>query len=177
MRIIASYRGTEKVWVATPGTEVIIGRTREKTAGVFDLSPDQKVSRVHGRIWEEAGSYWIEDLNSTRGVRLNGEPLAVGQKHPVRPGDVIEMGETILRVDPGASRESDAAPAADGLKQTNYLENGTVLVSEPQEREAMVAIDANVSAGSLDAVDVKGVGEDAARRLKIVWDLPLQFAS
>jgi len=178
MRIIATYRGTEKVWIATCGTEVVIGRTREQTAGVFDLSPDQKVSRVHGRIWEEDGSYWVEDLNSTRGVRLNGEPLVVGQKHPVRPGDVIEMGETNLRVEPGGSRESDAAPATEGLlKQTNYLENGTVLVSEPQEREAMVAIHANVNAGSMGAVDVKGVGEDAARRLKIVWDLPLQFAS
>jgi pSer/pThr/pTyr-binding forkhead associated (FHA) protein len=39
---------------------------------VLDLSPDQKVSRLHGRIWEENGAFWIEDLKSSRGTQING---------------------------------------------------------------------------------------------------------
>ena len=67
MRIVSSYRGSEKAW-ETQETEVVFGRTDDKSAAILDLFPDQKASRVHGRIWEEGGLYWIEDLNSTREI-------------------------------------------------------------------------------------------------------------
>src|SRR6267378_3739222 len=70
MRIVSSYRGTERVF-ETPKSEVLFGRPDDKEHIDLDLSPDLKVSRRHGRIWEENGQFWIEDLNSSRGTLLS----------------------------------------------------------------------------------------------------------
>jgi adenylate cyclase len=122
---------------------------------------------VHGRIWEEGGVYWIEDLNSTRGTRLNGIEVKAGEKRQFHPDDQIVVGETTLRV---------VAAPIDALKQTNYLEHGTVLLPEIRTTDTGVAIAEDVNASTLDGVRVRGLGEEAARRLKLVCDLPLQFA-
>jgi adenylate cyclase len=167
MRIVSSYRGTERAW-ETPETEVIFGRVDDKSATALDLSPDQKVSRVHGRIWEQGGIYWIEDLNSTRGTRLNGVEIKAHEKQQFRPGDLILVGETTLRVELSRVQGS--------LKQTNYLEQGTVLLPETRHAESAVHIAEDVSTAFVEAVRVKGVGEEAAHRLKVICDLPLQFA-
>lgn len=167
MKIVASYRGAERSW-ETPETEIIFGRVDKKSPNVLDLSPDQKVSRVHGRIWEEGGIYWIEDLNSTRGTLVNGAEIKAHVKQQFRPGDLIAVGETILRLDATAI---EASP-----KQTNYLEQGTVLFPEIQPGDSGVHVAEDASATFADAVRVKGVAEEAARRLKLICDLPLQFA-
>ena len=91
MRILIGYCGVEKIW-DSPGNEVVCGRTDEKSATLLDLSPDHKVSRVHGRIWQEGGVYWIEDLNSRRGTRLNGLEIKRGEKQQFRPGVLIVVG-------------------------------------------------------------------------------------
>ena len=71
MRITCSYRDAKKVW-ETSEKEVIFGRSEEKLPIILDLSPDQRVSRMHGRIWEEDGLCWVEDLDSSRGTQING---------------------------------------------------------------------------------------------------------
>src|SRR2546425_9547095 len=70
MRIVSSYRGTERVF-ETPKSDVLFGRPDDQERIDLDLSPDLKVSRRHGRIWEENGQFWIEDLNSSRGTLLS----------------------------------------------------------------------------------------------------------
>ncbi len=176
MRILASYRGTEKTW-DTDKAEVVFGRTREKATEIFDLSPDQKVSRVHGRIWHERGSYWVEDLGSTHGIRLNGQELLVSKRYRIAPDDVVEAGETRLRIDTTCDSVSTSDEVVDlAQKRTNYLQVGTALVPPAMESGSNVAIGANVDADSMNAVKVQGVSEEFAKRLKIVWDLPLKFA-
>jgi hypothetical protein len=53
---------------------------------------DAGVSRRHAHIRPGPGSWTIEDLHSTNGVLLNGEPLHA--VHPLRPGDRIALGVT-----------------------------------------------------------------------------------
>ena len=176
MRILATYRGTEKTW-QTDNAEVVFGRTKEKAAEIFDLSPDQKVSRVHGRIWHERGSYWVEDLGSTHGIRLNGEELLVGKRYRLAADDAVEVGETRLRVDSTSDSTTTSDEVVDlAQKRTNYLQIGTALVPPSMESDSDVAIGANINAESMNAVKVQGVTEELGKRLKIVWDLPLQFA-
>ena len=197
MRIVSSYRGSEKAW-ETQETEVVFGRTDDKSAAILDLFPDQKASRVHGRIWEEGGLYWIEDLNSTRGTRLNGVEIKGRGKQQFRVGDTIVAGETTLRLE--AARVQPAA------KKTSYLEQGTVLLPETQRIESGLSLAGDVGGTILDAfaamtrperaagqkipapeapapggqllspVPIEGVGEQTARRLRLLCDLPLQFA-
>lgn len=50
----------------------IIGKSSSSSDFCIDSAV---ISRVHARITEELGDYFIEDLNSTNGTFLNGEKL------------------------------------------------------------------------------------------------------
>ncbi len=168
MRIISSYHGAERVW-ETPETEVVFGRAEDNASVILDLAPDQRVSRIHGRIWQEEGLFWIEDLNSSRGTQLNGVEIKGRGKQQVRHNDSITVGQTALRLD---LLEGVAA-----LSKTNYLEHGTVLLPEKRHAESGVAIAKDVDATSVDPLPIPHDTTESARRLKMVCDLPFQFAS
>jgi adenylate cyclase len=168
MLITCSYLDTKRVW-ETSETEVLFGRAEDKWPIPLDLSPDLRVSRVHGRIWEEDGACWIEDLNSSRGTRLNGTEIKGRGKQPLRPGDTIVVGQTTLVV------ELDERPRHSG--QTNYLETGTLLLPESKHAESGVAIAKDVDATAVDRMPIDNNEDQAARRLKMVCDLPFHFAT
>ncbi|MGH9775272.1 MAG: adenylate/guanylate cyclase domain-containing protein [Candidatus Acidiferrales bacterium] len=168
MRILSSYHGAQRVW-ETADKEFVFGRTEEKVAMMFDLSPDQKVSRLHGRIWEEDGHYWVEDLNSSRGTRLNGIEIKGAGKRPLRVGDSILAGETTLQVESLEPRNI--------ATQTSYLEQGTALLASGRHAEAEVAINRDMDATVFIAAPIEGAGEETSRRLKLLYDLPMQFAA
>jgi len=70
--------------------------------GRGDIQPfDSKISREHARIGRRGNEYWLEDLQSTNGTFLNEvrtfEPVIL------RPGDLIRIGRTRLRVERPAS--------------------------------------------------------------------------
>jgi len=169
MRITCSYHDKQRVW-ETSESEVIFGRSEEKLPIILDLSPDQRVSRMHGRIWKEDGIFWIEDLNSTRGTQLNGTEIKGRGRQQLHADDTIVVGQTTLHVD----FESANAPT----NRTNYLEHGTYLLPEKRHAESGVAIDKDI-----DAADVESLlpsdcsGDDTARRLQMVCDLPFQLAT
>ena len=170
MRIICSYHDTQKVW-ETPEREVVFGRSDDKLPIILDLSPDQRVSRMHGRIWEEKGFHWVEDLNSSRGTQVNGVEIKGRGKQQLRTNDVITAGQTTLQVD-FSERKGLAL-------QTNYLENGTLLLPEKPNTQSAVAIARDVDATAVEAVVplVECAGDATAQRLKMVCDLPFHFAT
>jgi predicted component of type VI protein secretion system len=167
MRIVASYRGHEREW-ETREPEVVFGRADEKSPTRLDLAPDQTVSRAHGRIWEEGGLYWIEDLDSRCGTRLNGTEIKGKGRHQLRIGDLVLAGSTTLRVE--SSRQLGAP------NKTQYLEEGTVILPDTSDAETQVAIAKDVSATLVTAVPAEVVGEEAARRLRLICAVPLQLA-
>jgi len=79
-----------------PGEELFIGRANEQRPIDIDLSPDPSVSRVHARLWRQEGQWWLEDMGSSYGSRLNGQRLAAPQT--VEPGDLIELGDSSLEI-------------------------------------------------------------------------------
>ena len=97
MRISYSLRGKERVFDKEL-TQVIIGRSKDGLLPDLDFTPDEKVSRPHARVWVEDGQYWIEDLNSRRGTRVNGEEIKGEGKRRLHPNDSIQIGETVLQV-------------------------------------------------------------------------------
>jgi len=58
---------------------------------------DRAVSRRHARIVRQRTSDLIEPMPDTNGLFVNGEP--VRKATVLRPGDVIEMGQSLLRYD------------------------------------------------------------------------------
>jgi hypothetical protein len=72
---------------------VMIGRRSDN-----DISlPDLKVSRHHARIDTAGGEWYLTDLDSTNGTRINGDGLT-GRKR-LWAGDIIELGLQRLRFD------------------------------------------------------------------------------
>ena len=71
--------------------ELTIGRA----AGCGVSIPDDTfVSNVHARVYERDGDVFVEDLGSTNGTLVNGNPLSGAIK--LRTGDRIQAGQTIL---------------------------------------------------------------------------------
>ena len=71
------------------GRETTFGRT--PSADVQLASGN--VSRLHTRIVASEGAFWVNDLGSSNGTRLNGAPVS---SQRLRDGDVIEIGDIKL---------------------------------------------------------------------------------
>lgn len=83
--------------------EAVLGRSAPGSeAPDIDLSLDDTVSRRHARIYTRSGGYWLRDLESMNGTRLNGEWLQPGGEAQLAEGDEIAIGELcrIRVVDP-----------------------------------------------------------------------------
>src|SRR4051812_33810417 len=72
-----------------------IGRESDDVAG--QLADDPQLSRHHALIrYSPDGSATIEDLGSSNGTTVNGHPVTARQ--PLRAGDVIEVGSSVVEV-------------------------------------------------------------------------------
>lgn len=93
---------------------VLIGRTPECDVVLYDAG----VSRKHCRIFSEGNRFIIEDMGSSNGTRLNGEPIT--RKQELADGDQLTLGPVVfvfgaLAPEPGVEPGTDGAaePAAD----------------------------------------------------------------
>src|SRR5215211_4532842 len=57
--------------------------------------PDAFASRLHAEIRQEGDAFWLHDLGSANGTRLNGNPVA--GTVPLFSGGEIQIGETRIR--------------------------------------------------------------------------------
>jgi hypothetical protein len=67
----------------------ILGRDVSLAAAV----EDRQVSRHHAKITCEGEEFWIEDLNSTNGTRVNGVPI---ERQKLVNNDQIGLGDAIV---------------------------------------------------------------------------------
>ncbi len=63
---------------------------------------DPRVSRTHCRLQVDGGSVLVQDAGSAAGTQVNDSPI---EQHTLRPGDVIRIGDTLLRYQLEGSRE------------------------------------------------------------------------
>src|SRR5687767_757565 len=103
-RIVLKDLDTEKAQ-SVPETEAVIGRD-PACAFVIEGQKSKVVSSRHARIFFQDNSWWIEDT-SRNGTILDDERLQVGQRHALRVGQVIGLGESgpRLRVSALESRQ------------------------------------------------------------------------
>ena len=64
---------------------------------------DTYASGRHAEVVVHQGARAVRDLGSTNGTRLNGRALVAGDPHPLRDGDVIQIGDSALVYRLGAS--------------------------------------------------------------------------
>jgi hypothetical protein len=70
-----------------------LGRAPTNTASI----PDETASLEHALLHLRDGQWWLEDLASRNGTRLNDTPVA--DATPVVPGDIIAIGRVRLKVE------------------------------------------------------------------------------
>lgn len=68
---------------------VTIGREEENSIRLND----ERVSRFHAKLQEDAGRVILTDLDSTNGTRVNGRAV---QMRVMRPGDQLAIGRCLL---------------------------------------------------------------------------------
>ena len=68
---------------------VSIGREDENSIRLND----ERVSRFHAKLQEDAGRIILTDLDSTNGTRVNGRPV---QMRVLKPGDQVTIGRCLL---------------------------------------------------------------------------------
>lgn len=125
-RAAGARRGTALLVIANaPDTAVAgsggptlhdIGATGEASKGMIPIDKPQiaigrlpdndvvlghkTVSKYHARIVHEGDAFWVEDLDSTCGVRVNGQEV---QRHRLEHGDRIKIGKfRLIFVIPGS---------------------------------------------------------------------------
>ncbi len=83
---------------AGAGTRVPVTGAR-LTAGRLercDLTiDDSTVSREHAAFVRRGDQWWVVDLGSTNGTKVNGRRAA---EHPLEPGDRIELGDAVVQL-------------------------------------------------------------------------------
>lgn len=90
---------------------VVILRTGGKKIGTFKLRdgmrlgraddcelrpPDDYLSQTHARFTRRDDAWFVEDLGSTNGTKLNGRPLTGSME--VRAGDEVHAGTTVMEL-------------------------------------------------------------------------------
>ena len=73
-------------WESIGASGAILGRSRDADITIDDAN----VSRQHAEIRPSGGSWIVNDLGSTNGIKINGRRVTGAQS--LRPGDVIELG-------------------------------------------------------------------------------------
>jgi pSer/pThr/pTyr-binding forkhead associated (FHA) protein len=95
------------------------------------LLADARASRRHAQIESLDGALTLEDLGSTNGTKVNGQPVAPGAKLGLAGGETLSFGgiELVLSM-----------PGAGGAQATqNFAGNRTAAISAPPKLEVSPA--------------------------------------
>ncbi len=116
------------------------------------------VSGTHAKIVTIRGDSFIEDLDSTNGVRINGNKIG---KSLLKDGDEVRIGKFTLRfVDDATLANISLPPVPDGMKSIihdtawsgNSLSNAETVMVAPKLDEKLV--------GSLAIIEGPGTGKE-----------------
>ena len=87
------YTSEGKCIVSLTKPSFLIGKKKEEVDIVLQ---DASVSRIHAKITQENGKFFIEDINSTNGTFKNGLRLQPYEKRVLESEDEIKFGKTIF---------------------------------------------------------------------------------
>ena len=74
---------------------VALGRSQRNADFVID---NESVSRAHIRLTYVGGQLYVEDLNTTNGTKVNGNPLSPRNRAPLRDNDRLQVGPIAFTV-------------------------------------------------------------------------------
>jgi predicted component of type VI protein secretion system len=114
------------------GTQpVTIGRAPDNDIHIDNLA----VSNYHARVYVEAGSLVVEDLNSLNGSFLNDIRI---ERAMLKDGDTILIGKHEIKVD----QMHDVAVPADGLRKAPAPRVNETMILDTEERRKLLEMTA-----------------------------------
>lgn len=93
VRRLVSYEGGEITEIRITKSPFILGKSKKDADGVIE---EGSVSRIHAKITVENGEYYLSDLNSTNGSRLNGRELTINERVKLSENDEISFAGQIF---------------------------------------------------------------------------------
>ena len=119
-----------------PDSGLLVGRSARSPG---QLGGDPALSRQHVRFTPKPdGALLVEDLGSTNGTRVNG--ATIRGPFVAHPGDVVQVGETTLRIFGEEAPMTQSHPAVEAPSAAGFtaVRSGDV-ESEAHLREALYA--------------------------------------
>ena len=140
--------------IDVPEGELLLGRV----PGEGFALDDARVSRRHALVRRSGDYVEVEDLASRNGIRVNGIDVRSRQ---LFPGDRLEIGDTILRVEGPVAAVSQIPAQQPGRVVASPMRGafGDVEVSHPPQRQAhpQTLADAFAGAGAARGKDAGSV--------------------
>lgn len=131
-RLIIEDDEGRKTIVPLIRNQLNIGREEGNTIRLTE----RNVSRRHAKLLLKDGQIMIEDLKSYNGVWINGS--RINGRSPVRPGDLLEIGDYHLSVQ---AESSDADEKPTGPAKDEYDDQTPPLGIAPVEEEELEVVE------------------------------------
>lgn len=91
LHLVVRNGGNAGTSVPVQGTRMTAGRSTDCDVTIDDST----VSREHAAFVRRGALWWVVDLGSTNGTRVNGSRAA---EHPIEPGDRVQLGDAIVEL-------------------------------------------------------------------------------
>ena len=157
-RLVLSLDGVALREIPLNKERMTIGRRSHNDIVIDNLA----VSGEHAVMFKSGDEFYIEDLGSTNGTTVNGQPI---KKHLLQGGDFVEIGKYRLKYVPAGSEEPASADVdfdtSQPLKREFYGPGpATIPVRQPAQPQAEPAM--------ANAVIRILTGANAGRELQLV---------
>jgi hypothetical protein len=107
---------------------LVLGREKGADIQVGDIA----ASREHCKVFSQDGDWFVIDLNSRNGTKVNGQKVS---RWRLAHGDLITIGQTAIRFDePAAKRAETAAPPAPAAPAAPAAPRAPSAIARERER-------------------------------------------
>jgi pSer/pThr/pTyr-binding forkhead associated (FHA) protein len=130
---IEDYKGNVQI-IPLEKDEMTIGRLNENSI----CFPDKHISRNHAKIIKENGNYYIADVKSRYGVKLNG--VKIDQKALIKTGDVIVIGDYVIKLMSPDSAVVDQEIPDKTAAILEHLDRTEQIVTPREEKTAIISV-------------------------------------
>lgn len=188
MTINCIHQGQRKTYTFDRD-EVIVGRSSSQGNPDLRLDHDLHVSRRHARLYRKGEMIYVEDLESRGGVFVNHAKIQAPWE--LRPGDAVKIGDTLLTLeveatlidDKGQFRGTLEASVPPRTRRQKPKDGGSTMHLKKSDftngnitDKAEVRIENQFDAWNRAYFIPERVTDESSRRLKDLYDLPMQFA-
>jgi phosphoserine phosphatase RsbU/P len=115
------------------GTTLTIGRSSKADLVVSDAL----LSREHARLFRADGGWFVEDLGSRNGTRLNGAPLT--ETRAVSPGDVLLLGGCQVVLGTATTEMKTPSSGSGAIRGRSILRPASDILKEARLSQAAIA--------------------------------------